>query len=307
MKKLLGIVVLCLLICNKSFTDNQFNPPKDVASGNKYNKSLEKNFKKHGVQVVDKKDGHPVRAGNKSLRFEVRPEDCGYDDSWNDCKKDRERHELSGKSMSKGKWWYAWSIYLPEDYINIYSSKTALGQFHQHGGHPVFMFNNLGGGYWVSREILGDNTIDTQILTREKMIGRWTDVLVNVKWSKKNNGFFKVWINNKPVYDYKGQTKTEEKTYFKFGIYRSFMSRYLNYHNLSPEVEECFKKNGASANQIYKFKKRKKMNSKLSYKIYNKCKHLYKITKVPAQIVYYDEVRVGKTRKKVVGNLPPLK
>ena len=53
--------------------------------------------------------------------------------------------------------------------------------------------------------------------------------------------------------------------------------------------------------------KRKKMNSKLSYKIYNKCKHLYKITKVPAQIVYYDEVRVGKTRKKVVGNLPPLK
>ena len=72
-------------------------------------------------------------------------------------------------------------------------------------------------------------------------------------------------------------------------------------------MKNVLKKNGASANQIYKFKKRKKMNSKLSYKIYNKCKHLYKITKVPAQIVYYDEVRAGKSKNKVVGKLPPLK
>ena len=104
MKKLLGIVVLGLLVCSNSFADYHFNLPKDVASGNKYFKSLEKDFKKHGVQIVNKKDGHPVRAGKKSIRFEVRPGDCGYDDSWSDCEKDRERHELSGKKMSGGEW-----------------------------------------------------------------------------------------------------------------------------------------------------------------------------------------------------------
>jgi len=28
------------------------------------------------MQVVNKKDGHPVRAGKKSIRFEVRAGDC---------------------------------------------------------------------------------------------------------------------------------------------------------------------------------------------------------------------------------------
>ena len=78
MKKLLAIVVLGFLLCSNVFADYHFRLPKDVASGGgKYNKSLEKDFKKHGVQVVNKKDGHPVRAGKKSIRFEVKPGDCG--------------------------------------------------------------------------------------------------------------------------------------------------------------------------------------------------------------------------------------
>ena len=31
------------------------------------------------MQLVNKKDGHPVRSGNKSIRFEVREGDCGED------------------------------------------------------------------------------------------------------------------------------------------------------------------------------------------------------------------------------------
>ena len=48
------------------------------------------------MQVVNKKDGHPVRSGKQSIRFEVRSGDCGKDEmgEWNDCKNDRERHEL---------------------------------------------------------------------------------------------------------------------------------------------------------------------------------------------------------------------
>ena len=61
-------MVLGLLLSGNAYA---VNLPKDVASGNKYFKSLSKKFKEHGMQVVDKKDGHPVRAGDKSIRFEV--------------------------------------------------------------------------------------------------------------------------------------------------------------------------------------------------------------------------------------------
>ena len=82
MKKLLGIVVLGLLWCNIGSAKTIVKLPEDVASGTKYHKSLTgKYYKEYGMQVVDKKDGHPVRAGEKSIRFEVRPGDCGKD-SW---------------------------------------------------------------------------------------------------------------------------------------------------------------------------------------------------------------------------------
>ena len=257
MKKFLGILVLSFLVCSQSFAANSVSLPKDVAFGNKYFKSLAKNYKKYGMQVVDKKDGHPVRAGNKSIRFEVRPGDCGYNDGWSDCDTDRERHELSGKRMSGGEWWYSWSIYLPKDFVSVHPTKVALGQFHQESGHVVWMFQNQSfvksGGYWVDDAVPGDSRKLNQILSQDEMIEKWNDILVNVKWTKKDDGFFKVWLNGKQVYSFSGPTKTKAKTYFKFGIYRSFLSKWIN----------------SSKN-----KKKEKG--------------------VPAQVVYFDEVRTAK-------------
>ena len=154
MKKLLGIVVLVLFWCNSVLA---VSLPKDVVSGSKFTKSLTGSYyKKYGMQVVDKKDGHPVRTGEKSIRFEVRAGDCGKDKDggWNDCEKDRERHELSGKyRVSKGERWYAWSIYLPNDFINVYPTSTMLAQFHQEKKHVIWMFKNKRGGYWVENYV----------------------------------------------------------------------------------------------------------------------------------------------------------
>ena len=269
-KKFISALVLFFLINTPLQAGNFVNLPKDVASGNKYFKSLSKKYKKHGMQVVNKKDGHPVRAGEKSIRFEVRPGDCGYNDGWSDCDNDRERHELSGKSMSGGEWWYAWSIFLPKDFVNVSPTKVALGQFHQDKGHVVWMFQNqnfsVPGGYWVDNQVPGFTKTINKVLTNDEMIGKWNDILVNVNWSKKEDGFFKVWVNNKLSYEYVGPTKTKAKVYFKFGIYRSYLSKW-----------------------IYSSRNKKKEKG------------------VPAQVVYFDEVRVGKTKEKVVGNLPPLK
>lgn len=47
--------------------------PKDVASSSKFKKSLTGSYyKKYGMEVVNKSNGHPVRSGEKSIRFELR-------------------------------------------------------------------------------------------------------------------------------------------------------------------------------------------------------------------------------------------
>ena len=113
------------------------------------------------------------------------------------------------------------------------------------------------------------------------------------------------------MYKFNGPTLTKntEFVYFRFGIYRSGISKYLNHKNFSPQVETCFRNNGAS-NELINVTKKGEWSEllghgkgSLSFNMHNQCKHLYKI-KAPTQVVYYDEVRAGKTKEEVVGKLP---
>ena len=65
------------------------------------------------------------------------------------------------------------------------------------------------------------------------------------KWTKKDNGFFKVWVNDKLKYDYEGPTKTVQQVYQKFGIYRTGITRYLNYKNKS-HIQKCLDENNGT-------------------------------------------------------------
>ncbi len=233
----------------------------DVISGWGFSKSPINGFRKYGYRVVEKHNGHPVRSGNQSIRFEIRSGDCGYNQGWSDCEEDRERHELSGSSkrytMAGGEYWFAWSIYLPDDFNIIYPTKTTLGQFHQINGHVVWMFQNHNGGYWVDNQTSGSTVEKKKIFSDSEMRGKWNDIIIHAKWTHMNDGFFDVYVNNisAPVYQWTGPTKSKGKqVYFKFGIYRSFLQRWKN-------------ANSASS--------------------------------VPAQIVYFDEIRRGIKRSDI--------
>ena len=308
MKKLLGIIVLGLLCFNVGFAETIVRLPKDTASGYTIiTKSLTgKYYKDYGMQIVNKKDGHPVRSGEQSIRFELRHGDCGKDEKggWSDCKGDRERHEVSsheeGDRMSKGEYWFSWSVYFPKDHKNLYPLSNNYGQFHQIDGQPVFMFKELRSGYTVVRTI-GDTDYDEgKLVDNKDMPGNWIDILINAKWSKKDDGFFKVWVNDKLKYDYKGSTKTKPYVYKKFGIYSTGVTRYLNYKNLDA-IEKCFQEKGYTMEENTAFYRlqRKKIRHKSSIQLYNKCKDYYKPTKVPTRIIYFDEVRKSKKREKV--------
>ena len=295
-------MVLGLLWCNVGYSQTLVKLPKDVGSGSKFYKSLTgKYYKDYGVQVVNKKDGHPVRSREQSIRFEVRHGDCGKDrvGGWSDCKNDRERHELSGgdSAMSKGEYWFSWSVYFPKDHQSLYPLSNNYGQFHQQDGPPIFMFKELRDGYTVVRSIGEIDYDEGKLVDNKDMPGNWIDILINAKWSKKDDGFFKVWVNDELKYDYKGPTKTKQYVYQKFGIYSTGLTRYFNYKNFDV-IEKCLEEKGwpAQTKKTFKnLKKKRGLNHKRSIKLYNVCKDFYKPVEVPTRIVYFDEVR--KTKK----------
>ncbi|MGY3571594.1 heparin lyase I family protein [Vibrio paucivorans] len=180
---------------------------------------------------------------NKELveYFEVRDGDCSSNAGWSDCANDRERSELSQKTnrqVNGSEYWYAWEIYFPEDYPSVYPTKVALGQFHQVNAAPVFMFQNQSpplndtwipakkGGYHLDRQVDGQTETVWELIPEEELRGKWHRVELHVRWSKDTDGFFKAWINGKEKVRFNGQTLFASKAYFKYGLYRTYVSRY---------------------------------------------------------------------------------
>jgi len=203
-------------------------------TGWKFGPSMGGLKKEYGHQGVSAPD-HPVRYGKYSERFEVRPGDC----SRNDCKTDRERSELTqlGDTQKEGdEYWYRWSIYMPEDHQNIYLTKNTYGQFHQGGFFKcsvVFMFQEFWGGYWlnilpaITEKVTYTSDDNRNLLEPEDFIGKWNDIVVHARWTKKDDGWFKVWVNGEEKTSWEGKTMTCKEVYFKYGVYRFAVSRSL--------------------------------------------------------------------------------
>ena len=189
-----------------------------------------KSKREHVLKIVNKSDIHPVRFGSQSLRFEVRAGDAW---GW-DAENDRERVELHICCVNRKTTWTSWSLYLPDDHKIIYPISVIMGQFHNKDDNPpAFTFRNQswytkeGGGYWMEvDEYIGGNNIGNKLLDKSQMHGKWNDILVNAKWTDKDNGFFKIWINGKLFFKHFGKTQDKnELMAFHVGIYRSKISR----------------------------------------------------------------------------------
>lgn len=181
----------------------------------------------HAYAVVD--DPTNLAPTKAIERFEVRPGDCGRSSDWSDCENDRERSELSEQFKETGsgsEWWYGWSIYVPSDYVNVYPTKVALGQFHQEKAHPVWMFQNADGGYSLDNQVHGSTSAYYPLISEEELRGHWHKIEIQVRWSRSDDGFFRVWVNGTQKVDYAGATMSADQVYFKYGLYRSFLSRY---------------------------------------------------------------------------------
>jgi hypothetical protein len=189
------------------------------------------NNQPYGYQVVADPTGSAPTPWVE--RFEVRGGDCARDQAWSDCDNDRERSELSGpKNNHAGtEAWYGWSLYLPLDYPDIAPTKVALGQFHQKDGPPAFMFQNLAGGLFIDRNF-GHTTHMVKLLDDAHLRGRWNNIEVHAKWHE-TDGFFIVYVNGQERWSFQGTTMDAGPVYFKYGVYRSFLSRYKKHQGTS--------------------------------------------------------------------------
>ena len=101
--KQIFLVLICLSFMGCVTTDS------DVLSGNwKFGNTLDQNLKPWGFKIVRKSDNYPVRNGMTSMRFEVRSGDCSWSSGkatgsyYSDCDNHAERRELKQRPQSEG-------------------------------------------------------------------------------------------------------------------------------------------------------------------------------------------------------------
>lgn len=185
-----------------------------------------------GINPVDQWKG-PVFAGKYSERFELRQGDCSSQPGWDDCAMDRERAEMSELkpyTQLGVPTWYSWAVWFDNSWQDISPVTTTIGQFHQRDQSvPAILFVQRDNRYMVRLEsakaLYPTDNVRT-LATLEELKARWNIVVVYARWSTGPDGELKIWFNGKLRLDLKGpNTVNTTPVYFKYGIYRSFVSR----------------------------------------------------------------------------------
>ena len=322
MKKLLGIVVLSLLICNAGFSkDKHDSLKKNVGIKNKdttikgwsfeSSNQLKELIKEGKIQYVYRvsyaKNGEPVRYGKTSQRFELRS-DC-TDKDGSDCAKAAEstiRSEvfLDGdfEMKNKSEYWIAWSVYIPEDYV-LYHRKTGMGQFHSNRGPmpslwEFKLFNDSkSSGYQLWNSVTGGtvknfNACGGSSVVLEKMSG-------NDKFHWCETKYYKYTLMSlKEFYSYRGKwldfivnVKWDQRTIEEGG--KGYFKLWIN-------GEQKVNYSGQTMHKARQYGNKYKVT--FQYGLYNDREPGYGYTDKDISnpiVVYYDEVWRVKSCKKL--------
>lgn len=161
--------------------------------------------------------------------FELRHGDCFKDKTWNDCTNDRERIELKQKKSSFIDYqthWYGWSFYIPESYQDVSAVKLSIAQFYDEGAdEPAWMFQLNENGLYIDNQYNKTGLVKL-LVKKSELIKKWHTIQLEVISSKKSDGKLNIWVNGTEVFTYNGPTFKSNEFYFKYGLYRSFLSRW---------------------------------------------------------------------------------
>ena len=230
--------ILILLTSNgiaKEITNIQWN--KSVAKG----KKLEK-FRETVTSPA---------LGKKAWKITLLPKDCGRGSGdYSDCKNngkdavvghgggDRARSEYSSEKKYTGEKWISLSLFIPNDFKSVEPVSTSLFQIYEWGKnnqqrHPRMMLRVKNGN--LEPRFFPVNGMDSpgwvkKNLKIDDMRGKWTTIIFHTNMTKDPlKGFVKMYVNDELYNDYEGRTSLGKgKHYTKFGIYHSWLTRWVD-------------------------------------------------------------------------------
>ena len=263
---------------------------------NSVNHKADHNYKNSDIEV---------RLGETSQRFELKHGECGQDIYWDDCSNDRQRieREIVWKGINEIKW-FGFSIYVDKDYPTLNKASWAQSKIHN-WRHPIWMLQANGISVNLTFNSLGQRNCYVGKLSSFK--GQWNDILIKTEYSfeggKKELGesYTEFYLNGEKIKKcsmrYPVLTKDAYKEsgnkdlFFKYGIYNSHISNWLD-KNKTKEVDA----------KEWKDTHEDSSGSVIS----SKAKNPFEVdwgVKVPNQVVYFDEMRIGNSRESVDINL----
>ena len=241
-----------------------------------------------------------ARVGKTSQRFEIRHGDCGNYDCNNDRRRievnenDGDREARVGQTV-----WYGWSMYLPAEFTDLGRSSTTLGQaklLRWRG--PLWNFNANRGIFFMEYRPQGEhNSTTCRGIPLSQIRGRWTDVVVYANYDRENpNGapMFQTWINGRLVCSDNRPLVTSamvasagrDRITLRYGIYNSYVSRWLNDNRTRAVSTTGFADYHTDSGGT---------NNSIAARPFD----IDWGVELPTQVVFYDEVRIGRSREEV--------
>ena len=185
--------------------------------------------------------------GKEAWKITLLPRDCGREreGDYSDCKNngrdpivdhgggDRARSEYYSKQTFSGERWHSVSIFIPTDFKSVDPVSTSFFQFYETGESPRMMLRPKDGildpRYYPVNGMDSGGVVHKP-LKIDDMRGKWTTIIFHTKMSKDpKKGFMKMYVNNVLYNEYEGRTSLGKgKHYTKFGIYHSWLTRWVD-------------------------------------------------------------------------------
>ena len=188
-----------------------------------------------------------------SLRFEKRQGDCGKADCDRKSKKYIGRSEIILSKEQLNRNWYNWNFYfdtssdMPKNNDFIHVGQFKMNLEHEHKTRYLLTdkkidkyneicpemnlyFSIRSNGMLVTRQGVTscENDFNKLVIDQDNLKGKWHNIILNINWTDQDDGFIKLWINNKLFLDHKGKTiskiikKNSDHYYapkFRIGLY----------------------------------------------------------------------------------------
>jgi hypothetical protein len=241
-----------------------------------------------------------ARVGETSQRFEIRHDDCGRD---YDCHMDRRRIEVTeGDRDAHARVgdvrWYGWSMYLPSNFREISPTNTHVGQIKLSDWRsPLWAMNIRENQLIVDYRPQGGDAIWCRTVSLQQMRGRWTDIVVYANYNYENPSsgpMLQAWVNGRPVCSDNRPLVTPEmvrtagrtEIRFRYGIYNSYVSRWLNANRTRAVATTGFADYHADSGATHNSAAARPFEIDWGVEL-------------PTQVLFYDEVRIGRSREDV--------